>query len=274
MRFDWGILGCGVVAVHCKTKGDYDAFMKECEERGYVWGSGAKPSEKHMYTHAQNDVGEVTIGVYSERKELTYETKEYYTECGYRVYDYAVSEPCVSYRDNIVALMDRQKEKGLKKYGQTLEQNDTLSKEQRIEHLQEELIDGLQYCEHLKQAMKDNLTVNDYQRMAMRTAGEYESQLKMIRNAVYGLNGESGEVIDILKKHEFHGHELDIDHMIYELGDVCWYAALLASALGVTLEEVLMRNVEKQKKRYPDGFDKSRSINREEYTSEMCQDET
>ena len=167
-----------------------------------------------------------------------------------------------NYFDNIAEIMERQKEKGLKKYGCLLEDNETLSVFQRIEHLQEELIDGLQYCEHLKASYKDNLTANDYQRMAMRTAVDYENDYDMLRNAVYGLNGESGEVIDILKKHEFQGHEMDYGKIMDEAGDVCWYIALLASALNVPLEEIMLRNVRKLMERYPDGFDKNRSIHR------------
>ena len=109
----------------------------------------------------------------------------------------------------------------------------------------------------------DSLSANDYQRAAMRTAGEYSAPIEMIRNAVYGLNGEAGEVIDLLKKHEFQGHQLDRDRLIDELGDVLWYAALLATATGTTLEEVMRRNIDKLMKRYPDGFDKDRSINRD-----------
>lgn len=168
----------------------------------------------------------------------------------------------MKYEENIVSIMNRQKEKGFSKYGETLEENKTLSVEQRIEHLQEELIDGLQYCEHLKVAYKDHMTANDYQRMALRTSGEYHSRFDMLRNAVYGLNGEAGEVIDILKKHEFQGHDLEQKKLLDEAGDVCWYIALLCEALGTTLENVMMQNIEKLKKRYPDGFDKNRSINR------------
>jgi NTP pyrophosphatase (non-canonical NTP hydrolase) len=167
-----------------------------------------------------------------------------------------------NYFENIVGIMNRQKEKGLSKYGVLLEDNKTLSVSQRIEHLQEELIDGLQYCEHLKEACKDNLTVNDYQRMAMRTSGEYKSKHDMLRNAVYGLNGESGEVIDILKKHEFQGHAFDRDKIIDEAGDVCWYIAEIAYVLDVKLEDVFEGNINKLSKRYKNGFSKEESINR------------
>lgn len=176
----------------------------------------------------------------------------------------AAEEMGNTYWDNICAINARQESKGKAKYGETLEDNTTLSTVQRIEHLQEELLDGLKYCEHLKKSVTDAMMANDYQRMAMRTGGEYKSEYDMLRNAAYGLNGEAGEVIDLLKKHEFQGHKLDKEKLIDELGDVQWYIALAAKALDVTLEEIMQHNIDKLIKRYPEGFDKSRSINREE----------
>ncbi len=180
------------------------------------------------------------------------------------VSDASTDDDSPSYWQNIAKINQKQEAKGVSKYGQNLEDNITLSTVQRIEHLQEELIDGLKYCEHIKQTANDSLTANDYQRMAMRTIGTYENDYKMLCNAVYGLNGEAGEVIDILKKHEFQGHELNKDKLIDEAGDIAWYLALLATALGVSLQDILMHNVEKLKARYPDGFSKDRSVNREE----------
>ena len=171
--------------------------------------------------------------------------------------------PPVSYWRNICGINARQEKKGVEKYGQHLEENTTLSTVQRIEHTQEELIDALKYLEHLKAVAGDKLTANDYQRMAMRTAGEYDTDYDQLRNAAYGLNGEAGEVIDLLKKHEFQGHDLPDEKLIDECGDVLWYCALLADARGFTMEQVMNRNIDKLRKRYPDGFDKARSINRE-----------
>lgn len=185
-----------------------------------------------------------------------------YEDAWQTIKEYLDSPEHNTYVQNVISLLDRQTAKGLEKYGEALEDNTTLCIAQRIEHLQEELIDGLMYCEHIK-AVNDHLTANDYQRMAMRTAGEYKTDYDMMRNAAYGLNGEAGEVIDIMKKHEFQGHELDREALIDELGDVQWYVALMATALGVTLEDVMEHNVNKLVKRYPDGFDKARSINRD-----------
>lgn len=168
----------------------------------------------------------------------------------------------MNYWHKVCEINERQERKGIDKYGVRLEDNDTLSTVQRIEHLEEELIDGLKYCEHLKQAVRDSLSANDYQRMAMRTAGE--DQEKFLDNAIMGLCGEVGECADIVKKHHFQGHDLDSEKLFDELSDVCWYVALLATALGASLEDVMLHNIEKLKKRYPDGFSKERSIHRKE----------
>lgn len=86
-----------------------------------------------------------------------------------------------------------------------------------------------------------------------------------VRNGCYGLNGEAGECIDILKKVEFQGHAFDPNKLLDELGDVLWYVAQTATGLGVSLEEVAQHNVDKLRKRYPDGFDAERSVHRPEY---------
>lgn len=77
--------------------------------------------------------------------------------------------------------------------------------------------------------------------------------------ACLGLAGEVGELTDLFKKHLFHGHTLDREKAILELGDVLWYATELAHALESDLETVLEKNVEKLRARYPDGFSVERS---------------
>jgi len=83
-------------------------------------------------------------------------------------------------------------------------------------------------------------------------------------NGSLGLTGESGEVADMIKKYIFHGHDLDKKALVKELGDVCWYVALLAHAIDVDFEEILSLNIDKLKSRYPEGFSESASINRKE----------
>lgn len=107
-----------------------------------------------------------------------------------------------------------------------------------------------------------NLDFDTYQRLAQRTSSNTKAKDK-IENGLMGLNGESGECIDILKKHKFQGHDLDKNKMIDELGDVLWYCAELAEGLNISLAEVAERNINKLCKRYPEGFEAERSINRE-----------
>ena len=104
------------------------------------------------------------------------------------------------------------------------------------------------------------MTPNEYQALAMRTLNPELTEQEILLNAVMGLCGESGEVIDHVKKHLCHGHALNKEELVKELGDVAWYLAEAATALGVSLEDILKGNIEKLKRRYPEGFSTEESI--------------
>ena len=106
------------------------------------------------------------------------------------------------------------------------------------------------------------MTVNEYQKMALTTLNPALGKQDVLINGVMGLCGESGEAIDIVKKHLAQGHPLDREGLIKELGDVAWYLAETAYALDVSLDEVFQRNIDKLKARYPEGFDASRTVER------------
>ena len=108
------------------------------------------------------------------------------------------------------------------------------------------------------------MTINEYQKLAMSTLNPALSKKDVLINGVMGLCGESGEAIDIVKKHLAQGHPLDREKLVKELGDIVWYLAETATALDVTLEEVLEGNIEKLRRRYPEGFSKVRSVQRSE----------
>ena len=105
------------------------------------------------------------------------------------------------------------------------------------------------------------MTINKYQKEAMRTASE---KCRSLANCAMGLAGEAGECTDIIKKHLFHDHELDREHLAKELGDVAWYIAVGAEVIGYDLETVLQMNVDKLRARYPTGFSTDRSLYRAE----------
>lgn len=108
------------------------------------------------------------------------------------------------------------------------------------------------------------MTINEYQKEALRTASGMNDSVPMIVNGVLGLCGEAGECADMVKKHLFQGHELDKEHLAKELGDVAWYLAVAAHSIGYDLETVLQMNVDKLRKRYPNGFEAERSLHRQE----------
>ena len=108
------------------------------------------------------------------------------------------------------------------------------------------------------------MTINEYQRLAMTTLNPELDRRDVLINGVMGLCGEAGEAIDIVKKYLAQGHELDREKLIKELGDVAWYLAETAYALDVPLEDVLQRNIDKLRARYPEGFDTKRSVERSE----------
>ena len=107
------------------------------------------------------------------------------------------------------------------------------------------------------------MTINEYQKLAMTTLNPELDKKDVLINGVMGLCGESGEVIDIVKKHLAQGHELDKEKIIKELGDVAWYMAEIATVLDVELEDVFVQNIEKLKKRYPEGFSVEKSVHRD-----------
>lgn len=120
------------------------------------------------------------------------------------------------------------------------------------------------------------LTANDYQKKALRTevsfplmtatmalAKDGRNKSRLLEGLM-GLSGEAGEAIDIFKKCIFQGHsfEDEREHLAKELGDVAWYLALSASALGYSLDDILKMNLKKLEERYPNGFEATKSLNR------------
>jgi NTP pyrophosphatase (non-canonical NTP hydrolase) len=103
---------------------------------------------------------------------------------------------------------------------------------------------------------------NEYQELANRTAASYDQSDLQLTVFTLGLIGEAGEVAEHVKKVVGHGHQLDINHMKKELGDVLWYLAVTAKFLGIDLQDIAEANIAKLKARYPEGFSSEASINR------------
>uniref|UniRef100_A0A6M3J164 Putative nucleotide pyrophosphohydrolase domain-containing protein n=1 Tax=viral metagenome TaxID=1070528 RepID=A0A6M3J164_9ZZZZ len=110
------------------------------------------------------------------------------------------------------------------------------------------------------------MTFEEYQVAARRTQPH---DIDLLVMAALGAAGESGELANEVKKIRFHGHATKSQVLRNELGDVLWYLACLADALGATLEDVAQTNIDKLRLRYPEGFSYEASRNRREDLHEL-----
>lgn len=132
----------------------------------------------------------------------------------------------------------------------------------------------LEFGDFLEEWIKQTESYTD---LALKTLNkDVFEQKDLILNASLGLSGEVGEVNDIIKKYMYHGHKLDNDtkeKIILELGDVCWYVALMAWAIDKTkFEDVLNKNIAKLEKRYHGEFSTEKSVNRKEDSDNSCEE--
>lgn len=108
------------------------------------------------------------------------------------------------------------------------------------------------------------MNFDEYQELAQRTSPADRPAIDKLTNGALGLGGEAGEVVELVKKHRYHGHVLDRPELEKELGDVLWYVAELCAAAELSMETVARKNIDKLRARYPEGFSATRSIDRED----------
>ena len=104
------------------------------------------------------------------------------------------------------------------------------------------------------------MNFDDYQHAAARTSDPLQPTIDRLTNGALGLGGEAGEVIELVKKHRYHGKPLDREALVGELGDVLWYVAETASAAGLSLWGIAEENLSKLRARYPDGFEEGGGV--------------
>lgn len=106
-----------------------------------------------------------------------------------------------------------------------------------------------------------------YSKEVLRTAPKLNSAENFeanLNHAAMGLAGECGEVVDLIKKHQHHGVELNREKILQEAGDVFWYLQYLCLVLGVQLDDIAIQNVRKLRLRYQNGFNTKDSIERKD----------
>lgn len=74
-------------------------------------------------------------------------------------------------------------------------------------------------------------------------------RINLVHGAL-GIAGESGELVDAVKKCAFYNRDIDHENVVEELGDLLFYMQLIMNTLDVTMYDVLQHNREKLSKRY------------------------
>lgn len=80
---------------------------------------------------------------------------------------------------------------------------------------------------------------------------------KDVIHAILGIATEAGELLELI------GNPTDAK-LVDESGDVLWYLALLYRRLGTTFGAAADKNIEKLKVRFPEKFEESLAVNRNE----------
>jgi NTP pyrophosphatase (non-canonical NTP hydrolase) len=99
--------------------------------------------------------------------------------------------------------------------------------------------------------LENATTLAGYQSEARRTINLTLTEDQRLLDASAGLAEEAGEVLSHVRKHVLQGRPLDREAVTLELGDALWCLAITADTLGVSLDDVARRNVEKLRLRHP-----------------------
>ncbi len=89
-------------------------------------------------------------------------------------------------------------------------------------------------------------------------------------HAALGIAGEAGEFADQLKRHLFYGAPLDVVNLMEEAGDLLWYISIAIEWSGGSYEEIMERNIEKLRIRYPEKFSLDKALNRNLEAERKC----
>ena len=135
-------------------------------------------------------------------------------------------------------------------------------------------VDGKHYCKNCGNVFYEDdnsVPVPDlytYMRQASRTLNP-ATKLKLSEQQVRLLNlslglSEVGELQNLIKKMIFHGHEVNVEKLMDEIGDIQWYLFMIMRELGIDPYAVLRQNITKLRERYPNGFSHEDSIKRKD----------
>lgn len=107
------------------------------------------------------------------------------------------------------------------------------------------------------------MTLEEYKVDCLRTLPKNLYRGEQLLQGLVGATTEAAEALDIHKKTMWQNHPHERDRLLSELGDALFYISIATDALDSSIEEIMQMNVEKRKRRYPNGWDPNRSLNRD-----------
>lgn len=108
-----------------------------------------------------------------------------------------------------------------------------------------------------------DLPNKDYFPIAVRLKCQQDGLMRLLHAGI-GMSGETGEILDTLKKSMMYGKDINVENLKEECGDVLWYMAIMLDQLGSSFEEVMQQNHDKLSRRYPNGFSEADAIARKD----------
>lgn len=121
--------------------------------------------------------------------------------------------------------------------------------------------------------MKRQVIMLNFKDEAMRTESSEFNMLvdkdanmykrERLVHAAMGMQTETAEFTDALKKSLFYGKTLDVTNLKEELGDLLWYVAIAMDELDTDFETEMERVINKLKVRYPEKFTRDAAEDRD-----------
>ena len=97
------------------------------------------------------------------------------------------------------------------------------------------------------------MNLKEYQEFCKTTAKKIDSKDLEISTWGLGIAGEAGDVASCIKKTFAHENKPVQEGIKENLGDTLWYIAMICNFFKWDMDEVLNKNIEKLKARYPKG---------------------
>jgi NTP pyrophosphatase (non-canonical NTP hydrolase) len=98
------------------------------------------------------------------------------------------------------------------------------------------------------------MNFNEYQTAVVRTLKRGDNERFDLNHMALGVAGESGELVDCIKKHTVYGKVLDKENLAEEIGDSLWYLSNICNLMGWDLAAIAEKNIVKLHARYPEKY--------------------